>query len=158
MSTRILRYNSTTIAESQDNNMIKQDGFLCQWQRKKNICSLICMDEKICRRENPFYSLSVKVCFDPQFILLRASYLLGKLKSFDLFFNKKKREKKRQKASQHLNLRIFLCCSAYLSYELQQGPSGTALGADVHVNKPALFNSNYLGQAACILQGSKRQG
>lgn len=64
---------------------------------EKNICSLICMDEKIYRRENPFYSLSVKVGFDPQFILLRASYLLGKLKSFDLFFNKKRERKKGRK-------------------------------------------------------------
>jgi len=56
------------------------------------------MDEKICRRENPFYNLSVKVYFDPQFTLLRASYLLGKLKSFDVVSSKKKEKNSRKQA------------------------------------------------------------
>lgn len=50
--------------------------------RGKSVCSLICMDEKICRRENPVYSLSVKVYSDLQFIFLRVSYLPGKPNCF----------------------------------------------------------------------------
>lgn len=53
-------------------------------------CSLISMDEKICSIENPFYSLSVKVYFDPQLIFLKVSYLPCKLESSDMFNQKKK--------------------------------------------------------------------
>lgn len=52
-------------------------------------CSLICMDEKICRIENPFYSLSVKVYFDPKLIFLKVSYLPCKLEISDMFNQKK---------------------------------------------------------------------
>lgn len=82
------------------------------------------MDEKICSIENPFYSLSVKVYFDPQLIFLKVSYLPCKLESSDMF-----NQKKKIKAENYPNLssRIFLCCSLYFSYALQQGPSRSGL-------------------------------
>lgn len=132
MSTRIVRYNSTTIAESQDNNTIKQGGFLCQWQRKRYLFSNSHGWENLQKRKIlstilvwksaltlSLYSWGLQTCLVNWRVLICSQP------------KKKTRgnRKKRHKVSWHLNLslRICLCWSVYLSCALQQGPSRTRL-------------------------------
>lgn len=89
--------------------------------RGRSVCSLICMDEKICRKENPVYSLSVKVYSDLQFIF---NICLVNWTVCNKF--KQKTPKTMKLLNLNLSLRIFLC-PVYLLYALQQGPSKSGL-------------------------------
>jgi len=71
---------------------------------------------------------------------------------------KRKRKTAESKLASEFAFKDFSLLLCIPHMHCSKAPAGPDRGADVHVNKPALFSSNYLGQAACILQGLKGQG